>query len=66
MREQRVTAQLLHYGHNSVVATYPKVVSLRDIVSKDNPRVTTDPREHSQENVSFERLSLVNDDECVM
>ena len=65
MSEEWMASQVVDNCSDAVEATDPQVVALGDVVGEHNLRVLTDSRECRQQDVAFEILRLIDDDECV-
>jgi hypothetical protein len=50
----------------AVMATYPQVVSLGNIVGEDNPRCGSDSGKHRQQDSPFQGLGFIDDHKRIM
>jgi hypothetical protein len=64
--EERLSFEGFHNTGHTVVSTHPEVVTLGNIVGKDHPGVLANPRQHGQQHIALQRLSLIHDDERIV
>jgi hypothetical protein len=61
MGEEWMTLQSFDHRDHTVMATDPQVISLGNIVGKDNPGGGADSGKDGQQDSPFQRLGLIDD-----